>query len=249
MEQVLEGNIDQTTFIIQTGTTRDNNNVHWKDVSANDYIYRPNALEHMCIFEQIMWFRKRFRKKESKKSNKKTDEAVDLSFGHDHPGHKFAYLEKNKHFKVPMTSFPKEALCQIKDLELALTDLPDANVMEKRELYAKTALLLFCPLRSLQDIQVDGSYWKKFDQFRKWHFNLDANVFPGTEVHQKFYERGFEILHNIDTRLTVEKCQGRAMDPVTKVTTFDVTEDEQNKKRPPKQDNDDYDIRPIIFFC
>ena len=121
--------------------------------------------------------------------------------------------------------------------------------MERRELYAKTALLLFCPLRSLEDIQVDGKYWKKFDGFRKFHFNLDANVSPGTEVHQKFYEKGFDILHNINTRLTVEKCQGRAMDPVTKVTTHDVTEDERNKKSGTKQKDDDDDIRPITFFC
>ena len=39
------------------------------------------------------------------------------------------------------------------------------------------------------------------------------------------------------------------MDPVTKVTTHDVTEDERNKKSGTKQKDDDDDIRPITFFC
>ena len=36
LEQVLEGNIDQTTFILRTRTTTDNNDVHWKEIFAND---------------------------------------------------------------------------------------------------------------------------------------------------------------------------------------------------------------------
>ena len=83
---------------------------------------------------------------------------TDVSKQH-HPGHKFAYLEEVKNYRVPLTSIPKGGLCQIKELGLNLMD-PSENLLENRERYAKTALLLFYPLRTLDDIQINGSYWK-----------------------------------------------------------------------------------------
>ena len=113
----------------------------------------------LCDKKRLADQSQRFRKKQGKKSE---EAAHCLKFCADHPGHKFAYLEEVKNYRVPLTSIPKGRLCRIKELGLNLMDPSERN-LENRERYAKTALMLFYPLRSLDDIQIDGTYWKKFD--------------------------------------------------------------------------------------
>jgi hypothetical protein len=41
---------------------------------------------------------------------------------------------------------------------------PTEDSIDKREMYAKMALLMFYPLRQLTDFTCKKSYWKKFHQ-------------------------------------------------------------------------------------
>jgi hypothetical protein len=79
------------------------------------------------------------------------------------------------------------------------------GVQHTREVYAKTALLLFYPFRSQSDLMVNGSYWTKFTvELPKKRRNM----------HTKFYDKGFKILQNIDDRLTLQKHGKRPKDEI-----------------------------------
>jgi hypothetical protein len=55
---------------------------------------------------------------------------------------------------------PKEKVCPLKDLQLNTTK-PTEETLDKCEMYAKMALLMFYPFRSLDNLTIEGSYWKK----------------------------------------------------------------------------------------
>ena len=246
LEKVLDGSSNSVTFIYRVCRTRDNVEKQWEDVSANDYIHRPKDLEDMCIYEQTMLFQKRFRKKQRKDTDDFLD---DLVFASDHPGHGFAYLERESNYRVPLVSIPKGGLCRVKDLGLNLLDASE-QIMKNRERYAKTALMLFYPLRNLDDIQMDGSYWKKFDSIRCSHFGI-SNSDYGIEIctQHNFFPRGFDILRNIETRLTVEKCHGRAMDPLTDITTCPIAEEDSKNNKINIQQDEEEEVPDIALFC
>ena len=84
----------------------------------------------------------------TKRSNKNE---VNLMVRQGHPGHGYAYLEENSHEKIPLVSIPDGHLCPVKDLQLDCITVTD-DVKNKRERYAKTALLLFYPFRCLEDL-------------------------------------------------------------------------------------------------
>ncbi len=178
-----------------------------------------------------------------------------MKFTDEHPGSGFAYLSLMSRLKVPVTSIPEGKLCTIEELDIN-NENPSDLIKEKRENYAKMALLMFCPFRELDDLKHEGSYWQKFDAFRKQHFqgddtkvtrfeippkNLDVDTIkdnqylstdddnderisgenggiPENDAENEkrgwtvFWIKGFEILQNVDDRVSVEKCQGRASD-------------------------------------
>ena len=70
---------------------------------------------------------------------------------------------KLKHPTIPRIALPKEKLCPLKDLQLNTTK-PTEESFDKHEIYAKMALLMFYPFRSLNDLTIEGSYWEKFSQ-------------------------------------------------------------------------------------
>jgi hypothetical protein len=55
-------------------------------------------------------------------------------------------LKLLRHKTVPRISLPTEMVCPLKDLQLNTTK-PTEESLEKREIYAKTALLMFYPFR------------------------------------------------------------------------------------------------------
>ena len=59
-----------------------------------------------------------------------------LAFLEGHPGHSFAYLEKNVFLKIPMIAMDKGKLCLLKDLNIGCVD-PDEITKENRERYEK----------------------------------------------------------------------------------------------------------------
>ncbi len=80
---------------------------------------------------------------------------------------------------------------------------------DRREMYAKMALLMFYPFQQLNDLKVDGSYWTQFHKQLQQHLKRKQT---------KFWEKGFEILQNIEDRATLQKHGIRARDPITMVT-------------------------------
>ncbi len=86
---------------------------------------------------------------------------------------------------------------------------PPHHVVGKREMYAKTALLMFYPFRQSNDLKYNGSYWRLFHNELEKHINKEDTV---------FWKKGFQILQNIQDRSTLEKHVKRARDPIS-ITT------------------------------
>ena len=86
-------------------------------------------------------------------------------FMDSHPGYEFSHLEKRKHEVMPVISLPAGSICRIKDLEMCSSE-PFTSALEKRERYARTALIMFQDFCSLADLQCADSilsiYWTKF---------------------------------------------------------------------------------------
>ena len=80
---------------------------------------------------------------------------------------------------------------------------------DKWEMNAKMALLMFYPFRQLNNLKVDGSYWTQFHKQLQRHLKRKQT---------KFWEKGFEILQNIEDRATLQKHVIHARDPITMVT-------------------------------
>ncbi len=99
----------------------------------------------------------RYYKKVFKLLRRESKEAY--KFSETHPGHEFSHLIKSKHKTVPRITVPTETVWLLKDLQLNTTK-PTEESLEKHEIYAKMALLMFYPFRSLADFTIEGSYWK-----------------------------------------------------------------------------------------
>ena len=193
---------------------KDREDVMWLDSLSNDYLYRPetNDLNSISMYEFTMNWEKSFY------SHNGSDK---YSFLQGHPGRLFTYCSKREHAIIPRVSYAKMSLCMIADLDID-NEYPQYGIEHTREMYAKTALLLFYPFRSQNDLTVNGSYWKKFMiELRKKRRN----------VHTKFYEKGFEILQNIDDRLTMQKHGKRPEDEIDRRTKCEHAFDTGSKKK------------------
>eukprot|EP00975_Prorocentrum_lima_P014348 3049423-Prorocentrum_lima.AAC.1 len=113
-----------------------------------------------------MYFAKRYKKEGHKKGHHNPDDDDDdetiignekIRFLEDHPGSDFAYLTLMPRLKIPVTSIPEGKLCRIEELDIN-NENPSDVTREKRETYAKMALLMFCPFRDLDgnDLKHEG---------------------------------------------------------------------------------------------
>ncbi len=81
--------------------------------------------------------------------------------------------------------------------------------IDKHEMYAKMALLMFYPFCQLTDLTCKKSYWKKF------HLELTKH---NKKENTLFWKKGFEILQNIQDRDTLQKHVRCARDSICMVT-------------------------------
>jgi hypothetical protein len=88
-------------------------------------------------------------------------------------------------------------------------------------MYAKMALLMFYPYQKLNDLTDDGSYWKK--NYKEWQCHLLKKC-------TNFWEKGFEILQNIEDMTTLQKHVKCARDPIS-MATVNKKPDEANKNQ------------------
>ena len=282
MEAVLSEDEDEKKNV--TSILRKCGNRQWSDISANDYIFRPDALNDFCFYHQSMYYTKKYKQGgyNDPSETETTISGTNLKFKDDggHPGRGFAYLIRMMHVKIPITSIPDGKLCRIEELDLE-NDHPSRATREKREEYAKIALLMFCPFRELNDLKDGGSLWAKFDSFRRRHVHneqllqyrekiknseftkppkdLDAsdvgkqylildNVSGGSSA---FWIKGFEILQNMEDRMSVEKCQGRASDRLSDETKYPegYSEEDDNALKTEEAGQLDDEIKDISFYC
>ena len=187
----------------------------WQDCLADDYIHRPiiTEFEDICFYQMTSLYKKEYKKP-------KTNSLDTYEFNESHPGHAFSRLLKLKITTIPRISLPPDKLCPIEELELNEIE-STVQSHDKREMYAKMALVMFYPFRTLNDLKLHDSYWKLFNKQRLCH-NQKKNT--------KFWAKGFDILQNIEDRLNIQKNLKRARDPIT-ITTINIQPTETIKSK------------------
>ena len=165
---------------------------------------------------------------------------------------------KRDTFVIPKISATSGKLRNIEDLEFLNMheDASDSTVQKMREDYGKSALMLFYPFRSTDDLESDdGSCWKKFVEqlsFEKERDSTDKDEddddLPesreeGASVAEdlSMWHYGFEILQNIQDRLTTEKNAVRARDLVQRGTEAKPDTGDR-KKLGIDEKEDDFDV-------
>ena len=214
MEASLDGH--NTTVRIRTSKVPGGDVNCWPESKADDYIHRPitTEIENMCFYQMTSEYEKEYKKH-------KTDSIINTYiFSESHPGYAYSRLKKLKIPTIPKISLPREKLCPIQELELHEIESTEQSC-DKREMYAKIALIMFYPFRALTDLKLNESYWRLFDQQRLRHYQKKAT---------KFWSIGFEILQNIEDRSNIQKNLHRARDPIT-MTTINKQPIETNKRR------------------
>ncbi len=155
-------------------------------------------------------------------------------FKKSHPGYHFSQLVQLKLPVIPKISLPRGKLPDIALLKMNDSEVDEA-VSERREYYAKMALLMFYPFRTAEDLMINDSYWEKFRHELQLHLQHrkenSINNYPKIKLPiAKFWPKGFEILQNMQDRLTLEKHLKRAKDPILLQTKCTEPESSDNKK-------------------
>ena len=164
-----------------------------------------------------------------------------------HPGSQFSHLAELNCDVISKLSLPEGKLCDIELLRLGEIDIDD-DVKDIKEDYAKMALIMFYPFRTVDDLKTDGSYWKQFQEQLDLH---TENVHLKQKKREKnkfsFWEKGFEILQNIQDRFTLERKLKRARDPINLQTT--CRQREGSKDMQQCDQNNGPEIPDISQFC
>ncbi len=220
MEATLEG--QDTNVRIRTSKVPSGEFKCWPDSLADDYTHRPlqQEFEDICYYDMTSRYKKIY-----KSFRPKSSEAFE--FQESHPGFKFSHLSKLKHSTIPRIALPPNKLCSMEELGLQQANSTE-KTHDKREMYAKMALMMFYPFQQLNNLTVDGSYWKKNHKQLQRHLE---------QKRTKFWGKGFEILQNIEDRATLQKHVKRARDPITMVT-INTKPDEATKKNQEMPDID-----------
>jgi len=160
-----------------------------------------------------------------------------IPFRKSHPGYHFCHLANLKKSVIPQVYIPEGYLCKTELLDWTKTDNVNQDTEDARERYAKTALLMFYPHRTLNNLQRNGSCWNVFyDELYK-HSNNEPTL---------FWKYGFTILQNIQDRMTMDKSVTRAIDRIPR-NTVDKTPEETKKCSCNTKDTTDYN--DITDFC
>ena len=161
-----------------------------------------------------------------------------IKFCETHPGRKFCNLGTLKQKVIPKVYMSQGKLCNIKDLKIKNAKV-DAETTKKRKDYAKMALLMFYPLRNLDDIKLKDSYWKFFRRELKLYRKNKTTT---------FWPKGFVILQNIQDRITMDSDTKRARDYITATTTNEAPPDEEARSPNSRSDNFN-DLDDILKYC
>jgi len=239
MEETLDGKAVNYTLRRTNKSKADGTTIQWPDSSSHDYLHRPFELELMCAYEFTELYGKQFYSLKEVENDKQDAiaEGTRYRFTEDHPGREFAYIEKLEFPAVAVVSLPKGRLCLLKELELQ-SDTPTDTALSKREDYAKIALMMFYPFRSLDDlsdivIDEDSTVVSKRTRTFWPTFRDELARYTEGRKTDKFWEMGFEILQNIEDREMMMKTDRkmRAEDPVQMKTKMHVDETKEQQKK------------------
>ena len=235
-EDVLDGK--EGEFRIRTNVSKHTKEkVMWPDSPLDCYLNRPKELEDMCYYA----FTERYEKvnKTFKQMNRRQQDddgnmimmeeennAV-MRFTENHPGHEFCHLQQRKHKVIPVVSMRKGNLCRLEELEIGCTT-PSATVIAKREMYAKMAMIMFLPFRSIDDIQIGNGCTIS----KHW------DTFTNSMSNGRLWGEGLAILHNIEHRATAEEMKG-AKDPIFNITKYEKVEGKDDNDRSSRDNKDD----------
>jgi hypothetical protein len=106
---------------------------------ADEYIHPPvnDKFEVMSFYKMTKRYKKVFKTLQRGGKDK-------YKFSDTHPGHEFSHLTKSKHATVSIIALPKGKMCPLKDLDLNHPK-PTEQLLDKCEVYAKMAPLIFYP--------------------------------------------------------------------------------------------------------
>ena len=239
MEATLEGEI---TNVRIRSNKLNNETITWPESLADDYLHRPSEdeFENISFYDLTRRYKKTFKSYNTSLFNSdevshiKVGGVIRYKFKETHPGYKFSYLSELKQPSIPRIALPKDKLCALNELELNATN-PTEDSIGKREMYAKMALMMFYPFRSLSDLTCDKSYWKKIHQELTNHNKNEETI---------FWKKGFEILQNIQDRDTLQKHVKRARDPICMVTVNEKPDEKKSENEIDKQKRDN--VRDIL---
>lgn len=218
--------------------------VLWPDSTVDDYVHRDGILDKVCLYEFVAKYKKECKSFKQMKGTSdvvcaedmlnnddqiKSRETKKYSFNNEHPGSEFSYLQERKHEVIPVISLPQGSICRIEELEKDSSN-PSASALEKREVYAKTAMIMFLPFRRLEELH-DGhaTYWEK--------------LMESIATQSSFWKTGIEILHHMEDRVTAQKMKS-AIEPLAKLTTYEKSDDEKGDR---KRGSDEDDPNAVDF--
>ena len=185
MEATLEGH--DITVRIHSGKYEENI-ITWPESLADDYLHQPidNEFEQICLYAMTSQYKKSFKVSKPSKDKDNQDHGIGYKvkggvnkykFKESHPGYKFSHLTELKHPTIPKISLPRDKLCPIEELELHVSN-PNEITIDKCEMYAKMALIMFYPFCELSDLNCIGeSYWKTFHQELTSHHSKKVTKF------------------------------------------------------------------------
>ncbi len=205
---------------------------------ADDYLHRPSEdeFENTCFYDLKSCYKKTFKSYNTTQVNSdegshyKVRGVRKYKFNQSHPGYKFSFLTELKQPTIPKIALPKDKLCALNELQLNAKN-PTEDSIDKCEMYAKMALLMFYPFHQLTDLTCKKSYWKKI------HWELTKH---NKKEYTIFWKKGLEILQNIQDRDTLQKHVRRTRDPICMVTVNEKPDEKNNSQSQseiPKQNN------------
>jgi hypothetical protein len=213
MEATLEGKI--TNVRIQSNKLN-NETITWPESLADDYLHwlSEDEFKNICFYDLTRRYKKTFKSYNTSQfnsdegSHNKVRGARRYKFNQTHPGYKVSYLTELKQPTIPRIALPKDKLCALNELQLNAKNPTEVSI-DKREMYAKMALLMFYPFQQLTDLTCKKSYWKNFHSELTKHNKNEETI---------FWKKGFEILQTIQDRDTLQRHVRRARDPICMVT-------------------------------
>jgi hypothetical protein len=251
MENVLEEKEEAHFRLRRNWNDVKKTTIAWADCWDYDYIFRPEALENLCLYEFTMWYQKEyktFKELNSESTERSSSSRYKYKFKPGHQGRDYCHLSKRKHPVVPIINMVTD-LCTMKSLVL-LDDSPaDDRTLQHRERYAKTAIMLFYPFRKADDLVESGTHWqtfldvggtKKYDEALYDTHGLNPTT-------RQFWNHGRLILQNIETRNIAEKEMKRPMSKITYLT--ETPKSTGQRKRERKDEEDDFDMDISEFFA